>query len=227
MVKLARRSRVALGLMATFALALTACGKSSTRSSSNNAARTLVIDKSFDLKTADPGGEFEVSGGIIVHALYDTLLTFEGSDVTKPVPSLAESYQQSADGKSFTFKLRSGVKFSDNTPLTAGDVAFSLNRVRNLKGNPSFLLKRAGLRARDFEPVAASLRADGVAAAARLVTPAMLEFGIAGGPDDVLARCRWLRDQGATHLSFGPPLGPDPLAAVETLALQVLPRLAA
>jgi 5,10-methylenetetrahydromethanopterin reductase len=55
----------------------------------------------------------------------------------------------------------------------------------------------------------------------------MLEFGIAGGPDDVLARCRWLRDQGATHLSFGPPLGPDPLAAVETLALQVLPRLAA
>jgi peptide/nickel transport system substrate-binding protein len=128
-------------LMAAFALALTACGKSSTRSSSNNAARTLVIDRSFDLKTADPGREFEVSGGIIVHALYDTLLTFEGSDVTKPVPSLAESYQQSADGKSFTFKLRSGVKFSDNTPLTAADVAFSLNRVRNLKGNPSFLME--------------------------------------------------------------------------------------
>jgi hypothetical protein len=84
------------------------------------------------------------------------MLTFEASDVTKPVPSLAESYQQSADGKSFTFKLRSGVKFSDNTPLTATDVAFSLNRVRNLKGNPSLLLKRAGLRARDFEPVAAS-----------------------------------------------------------------------
>jgi 5,10-methylenetetrahydromethanopterin reductase len=39
-------------------------------------------------------------------------------------------------------------------------------------------------------------------------------------------RCRWLHEQGAaTHVSFGPPLGPDPLAAVDTLGRQVLPRL--
>jgi peptide/nickel transport system substrate-binding protein len=141
MVPPVRPARVSLALMAVLALALTACGKSSNQSSSSGSTRTLVIDKSFDLKTADPGREFEVSGGIIAHALYDTLLTFDGSDVTKPVPSLAESYQQSADGKTFTFKLRSGVKFSDNTPLTAADVTFSLNRVRNLKGNPSFLME--------------------------------------------------------------------------------------
>jgi peptide/nickel transport system substrate-binding protein len=141
MIPLARRRMVALALMAALALVLAACGKSSSSSSSsNNAARTLVIDKSFDLKTADPGREFEVSGQIVVKAMYDTLLTFEGSDSTKPVPLLAESYTQSPDGKTFTFKLRSGVKFSDNTPMTAADVAFSLNRVRELKGNPSFLM---------------------------------------------------------------------------------------
>jgi peptide/nickel transport system substrate-binding protein len=153
MVTLARRSKVPLALVAALALALTACGKSSNESSANGSARTLVIDKSFDLKTADPGREFEVSGGIIVHALYDTLLTFDGSDVTKPVPSLAESYQPSADGKTFTFKLRSGVKFSDNTPMTAADVAFSLNRVRNLKGNPSFLMEGVTASAPDDSTV--------------------------------------------------------------------------
>jgi 5,10-methylenetetrahydromethanopterin reductase len=93
------------------------------------------------------------------------------------------------------------------------------------QGISPFLLERAGLRAGDFEPVAAALRSGGVAAAASLVTPAMLGLGIAGGPDEVLARCRWLRDQGATHVSFGPPLGPDPLAAVETLGREVLPGL--
>jgi peptide/nickel transport system substrate-binding protein len=136
MVPLARRRMVPLALMAVLALVLAACGKSSSSSSSNGSARTLVIDKSFDLKTADPGREFEVSGQIVVKAMYETLLTFDGSDVTKPVPLLAESYTQSPDGKIFTFKLRSGVKFSDSTPLTASDVAFSLNRVRELKATP-------------------------------------------------------------------------------------------
>lgn len=93
------------------------------------------------------------------------------------------------------------------------------------QGISPFLLERAGLRPRDFEPVAAALRGGGVGAAARLVTPAMLDLGIAGGPEEVLARCRWLHEQGATHVSFGPPLGPDPLAAVDTLGRQVLPRL--
>ena len=94
-------------------------------------------------------------------------------------------------------------------------------------GISPFLLARAGLEPADFEPVAAALRRDGIDVASRLVTPAMLDLGIAGGPQEVLARCRWLQRHGATHLSFGPPLGPDPFAAVETLGREVLPRLAA
>jgi 5,10-methylenetetrahydromethanopterin reductase len=93
-------------------------------------------------------------------------------------------------------------------------------------GISPFLLARAGLEPGDFEPVAAGLRRDGIDAASRLVTPAMLDLGIAGGPEEVLARCHWLQRHGATHLSFGPPLGPDPVAAVETLGREVLPRLA-
>jgi len=99
-----------------------------------------VIDKTFDMKTADPQREFEVSGGIVAKSLYSTLLTFKGSDSATPVPEVASSYTASPDAKTFTFKLRTDIKFSDGTPLTSADVAFSFNRLINIKGNPSFLL---------------------------------------------------------------------------------------
>ncbi|GII62717.1 peptide ABC transporter substrate-binding protein [Sphaerisporangium krabiense] len=142
----ARQAKAALlPVLLAGALSLAACsggGTSTTpaQSAGGTASKTLVMDASFTLKTADPGRNYEPTGLIIGKALYDTLLTFEGSDVTKPVPSLAESYEQSSDGKTLTLKLRQGATFSDGSPVTADDVVFSLNRVRDLKGNPSFLL---------------------------------------------------------------------------------------
>jgi 5,10-methylenetetrahydromethanopterin reductase len=72
-----------------------------------------------------------------------------------------------------------------------------------------------------------ALEEDGAVAAARLITDDMLRLGIAGDADAVTARCQGLLASGATHLSFGPPLGPDPLAAVALLGDAVLPRLRA
>jgi 5,10-methylenetetrahydromethanopterin reductase len=53
----------------------------------------------------------------------------------------------------------------------------------------------------------------------------MLALGVAGSAADVLARCRALYRLGARHLSFGPPLGPDPVTAIRLLGEQVLPAL--
>ncbi|MDQ2942646.1 MAG: ABC transporter substrate-binding protein [Candidatus Dormibacteraeota bacterium] len=116
---------------------LAACGGGNNTTTTN---RVLVVDKSFDMKTADPQREFEVSGGIVAKALYSTLLTFKGADSATPVPAVASSYSASSDAKTFTFKLRADIKFSDGTPLTSADVVFSFNRLINIKGNPSFLL---------------------------------------------------------------------------------------
>ncbi|WP_138759979.1 LLM class flavin-dependent oxidoreductase [Modestobacter altitudinis] len=88
-----------------------------------------------------------------------------------------------------------------------------------------YLLSRAGLAVEDFADIQAALSAGEPERATDLVTPAMLRLGIAGDADEVVRRCRWLQEQGATHLSFGPPLGPDPVAAVAVLGQQVLPRL--
>jgi 5,10-methylenetetrahydromethanopterin reductase len=88
-----------------------------------------------------------------------------------------------------------------------------------------YLLSRAGLAVEDFAGIQAALSAGEPERATDLVTPAMLRLGIAGDADEVVRRCRWLQEQGATHLSFGPPLGPDPVAAVTVLGEQVLPRL--
>ena len=88
-----------------------------------------------------------------------------------------------------------------------------------------YLLERSGLAQEDFEPAAAARQRGRPDEAARLITPAMLRLGIAGTPEEVVARCAPLLAQGATHLSFGPPLGPDPLTAVELLGRDVIPRL--
>jgi len=104
------------------------------------AAATLVIDRSFEIKTSDPQRAFEPTAAIVDRGVYDTLLTYRGSDVSHPVPLLASSFRASNGGRTYTFQLKTNVHFADGTPLTASDVVFSLRRLINLKGNPSFLL---------------------------------------------------------------------------------------
>ena len=114
---------------------------------------TLVIGKSFDLVTMDPGRMFETTGSMIIPAMYDTLLTFENNDVSEPMPGLAESWEASEDATEFTFTLRDDAVFSDGSPVEAADVAFSLNRVRELKGNGSFLMEGVTAEAVDASTV--------------------------------------------------------------------------
>jgi 5,10-methylenetetrahydromethanopterin reductase len=89
----------------------------------------------------------------------------------------------------------------------------------------SYLLSRASLSLADFRPIEAAHAAGNPARAAELVTPAMLALGVAGGPEEVAESCAQLVAAGARHISFGPPLGPDPERAVAILGAQVLPAL--
>jgi peptide/nickel transport system substrate-binding protein len=107
------------------------------------ASRTLVVENSFTFTTKDTDparGGVDFAADPFFHAVYDTLLTFAVGDTTTPIPLVAASYTSSPDATTFTFTLRKDVKFSDGTPLKAGDVAFSYNRLLNLHDTPIYLL---------------------------------------------------------------------------------------
>jgi len=59
--------------------------------------------------------------------------------------------------------------------------------------------------------------------ARELITPEMLRIGIVGSPEDLIQRLEILVEMGVRHLSFGPPLGPDPLSAIESIGRKVIP----
>jgi 5,10-methylenetetrahydromethanopterin reductase len=85
------------------------------------------------------------------------------------------------------------------------------------------MLASAGLAPADFASAAALAHAGRPAAG--LIDDRMLSLGVAGSPADVVDRCRALYELGTRHFSFGPPLGPDPVAAIGLLGDQVLPAL--
>lgn len=124
---------LAAALIAAAAIALAGCsgGNSANNSSSTAAGGTLVVDTAFSLETGDPGRNYVPTGNMVLHAVYDTLLTFQGADSTTPKPDLA-TMKQNADATEFTFTIQDGRTFSDGTPVTADDVVFSLDRVAGI-----------------------------------------------------------------------------------------------
>ena len=65
--------------------------------------------------------------GMVTAKMYDGLAEYNFD--LKPIPSLAESWDISPDGKTISFKLRKGVKFHDGKPFTSADVKFSIFEV--------------------------------------------------------------------------------------------------
>src|SRR5206468_1674782 len=72
---------------------------------------TLNLAILYFAPVLDPAVNYDVSAATFLPACYDGLVRGVGEKNVKIVPDLATSWKQSADGKTWTFKLRSGVKF--------------------------------------------------------------------------------------------------------------------
>jgi peptide/nickel transport system substrate-binding protein len=131
--------RLKCALAAGFLLALAPAVQADTP------ADTLVIAHNIDdIITLDPAEAYELTGVEVVANLYDRIMRFEPEDISKLTGGVAESYTVSDDGKTLTFKIRPGLKFTSGNPLTAADAAFSLQRVVKLDKTPAFLIQQLG-----------------------------------------------------------------------------------
>jgi 5,10-methylenetetrahydromethanopterin reductase len=84
--------------------------------------------------------------------------------------------------------------------------------------------QQLGLTAADFAPLEHAMMVEhDVEKAKSLVTDPMLAIGLVGTPRELIPRLEQLVALGVHHLSFGPPLGPDPLAAVEAIGRELIP----
>ncbi len=131
-------SCVACGTDSGTSTTSTESGGDTTSPSTSSGGNTVVIAMGSGFSTLDPGYMYEQNPTLVANACYENLFKFvDGKD--EPQPSLAESYEFSEDSLTCTIKLIQNAKFASGNPVTSADVAFSLNRTKNLQGNPSFI----------------------------------------------------------------------------------------
>ncbi|WP_440408422.1 ABC transporter substrate-binding protein [Neorhizobium petrolearium] len=96
------------------------------------AGTTIAQDKMMrvrinaDIRSTDPGVNRDANSDAVVLHMVEGLVGYK--DDASIAPLLAKSVDVSADGKTYTFKLRDGLKFSNGEPLTSADVLASWQR---------------------------------------------------------------------------------------------------
>lgn len=143
-----RKLFVLLSLFVVASMVLAACGPSATQAPSTGGTEAPAAEApapaggeftSKDPKTftvvsfgepdiLDPAYDYETAGGEVLQNVYETLVTYDGNYESKLVPLLAESWEVSEDGKTYTFKMRSGVKYHNGNEMKASDVSYSFVR---------------------------------------------------------------------------------------------------
>ncbi len=96
----------------------------------------------------DPAYPYDASSQSVIQNVYETLIAFKGSSLTEFEPRIAAKVPSvkngliSADGRTYRFPIRKGVKFHNGTEVTPEDVRYSLLRfmITDRAGGPSALL---------------------------------------------------------------------------------------
>src|SRR5215510_9331717 len=147
-----KRLVTAVAVATAFTLGMTACSKSPGTTTNNNAPATPAFNAaigkvynpstkkggivkmaiSSDWDSIDPGDTYYGLSWNLVRLYGRALVMFKpvpGADGNKLVPDLAETLGVPSDGgKTWTYKIRSGVKFDDGTVIKSKDVAYAVAR---------------------------------------------------------------------------------------------------
>ncbi len=125
-------------MLSLLAMLLTACGGGSSTTGPTGtpaAAAHASADKQIyvypeeavaDIATFDPGLSTDIPSVLAIDMVFTGLVQLD--DNGAPYDELAASHSLASDGVTWTFTLRDNLKFSDGTPLTSADVAYSIDR---------------------------------------------------------------------------------------------------
>ncbi|MEO8322577.1 MAG: ABC transporter substrate-binding protein, partial [Actinomycetota bacterium] len=119
---------LSLTLVIGFAVVGSATAQSPDEADEGDEKIVFTMGDDNDIDSMNPTVGVEAPAYVMYALNYDLLTTYDLKDLS-PAPGLAESWEPSEDGLTWTFKIREGVKWSDGVPLTAHDIAYTWNRV--------------------------------------------------------------------------------------------------
>jgi peptide/nickel transport system substrate-binding protein len=119
---------VAAVLLAAAALPGTAVTAGAGMRAASGDKVTFTVGLTQDLDSLNPFTGIAASSYEMYQLQYETLTDYAAKDFSA-TPALAESWDTSPDGLTWTYHLKPGLKWSDGVPLTAHDVAYTFNRV--------------------------------------------------------------------------------------------------
>jgi peptide/nickel transport system substrate-binding protein len=124
-----------VGLLAVALLGLVATAAGGQESTTTTAAGggeqvTLTVGLTQEIDSPNVTVGYTVAAYEVWNLQYATL-TDKAADDFETIPGLAESWEGSDDGLTYTYTLREGLQWSDGEPLTADDVAYTINRSRD------------------------------------------------------------------------------------------------
>lgn len=155
-----RRDLLALGSGAAAAVAM----PGSARAQAPRRGGTLRVSNGGDPPDFDVLQTATYLTQFIGAPCYSNLMRADPADHTRLIPDLAERWEASADGRAWTFHLKAGVQFHNGSVLTAEDVIYSLERIRNpprgiVSPRRGLFGNVQGFEARDARTVVAHLQA--------------------------------------------------------------------
>ncbi|HPF15149.1 MAG TPA: peptide ABC transporter substrate-binding protein, partial [Planctomycetota bacterium] len=117
------RAAVAVGLLALVLLGAVALSRG---------ARLEPADFTFnngsEVQTLDPATVTGVPEGRVIRCIFEGLVIKDPKDLS-PVPGMADRWEVSADGLTYTFHIREGARWTNGDPVTAGDFQWSMLRM--------------------------------------------------------------------------------------------------
>ncbi len=172
---------------------------------------TFILATYGTLRTLDPAACYDTTGAQRILNIYETLIFFDASKTDGFIPVLAtrvptlENGGISADGSTYTFPIRKGVKFQNGSNLNALDVAYSLKRnlivdpdggpmwmlLEALTGNSSTRDENGKIRAHIFQTIDRAIRVEGNSVVIRLPRPYPPLMGILANSSAAILDREW------------------------------------